>query len=264
MPSVNVTWSGSSSDVALQDNLSMKLWELGELSHSHFESNIPVQVFDGPLSGGVLIRRDAFPVNAPICTNPLKRSPLQNGIDLRPAGPRRTPKGSDGDLYWVDGVRLRGVQFRLFDGRHLYDGEDRVSFLFVSVEGMPEVEGTLVQVEGREDCSTYQDEVIQCADWFITAPKIHLRGYCEEWMDLMLAWVKHFHIANLDYWRYEAMPNWDSYHATFVRGGDQLDLEEFSFQFLKEEFRQEVQRWADVASSVHDFWTSMKKLQPPE
>jgi hypothetical protein len=63
----------------------------------------------------------------------------------------------------MQNVSLRGVEFRLYDGRNLYDGDDRTSFVFC-VDDNPQLDGIMIYVEGRAECSKYKNQRIQQAD----------------------------------------------------------------------------------------------------
>jgi len=46
---------------------------------------------------------------------------------------------------------------------------------------------------------------------FLCKPNVHLRYFAEGWMDRLLAFVRHFYMPQLPYWRYEELPGADSF-----------------------------------------------------
>ena len=77
--------------------------------------------------------------------------------------------------------------------------------------GRSETEGTIVQIQGPELCQLYDDPRIKNADYFVKPATIHLRYYCEQWMDLLLGWIKHYFISNLHYRRYEDLSGYPAF-----------------------------------------------------
>ena len=55
-----------------------------------------------------------------------------------------------------------------------------MSFVFLESRELPALDGCLAQLENREQCRSYASEVIRAADWYVSAPNIHLRYYLEE------------------------------------------------------------------------------------
>ena len=74
-----------------------------------------------------------------------------------------------------------------------------VSFVFVSAAGLPN--GLLVRV-------LRENERI-----LLLRPEVHLRYSLEKWFDYLLGGIKHFHIPNLDYWRYAANPGYGEWNG---------------------------------------------------
>jgi len=138
-------------------------------------------------------------------------------------------------------VHLFGLEFRLYDRRNFYD-DDRLSFVFASVAGCPELTGMLVYVEDQAECQYYKDSLIRSANWFLTRPRIHLRYYCEEWMDQLLAYVKRFYIPDLWYWRYQDLAGYD-YHAEVFDRFYAVTAREEVLSLLKANFTREVDEW---------------------
>jgi len=107
-------------------------------------------------------------------------------------------------------LQLYGIDFQLFDPRGLYPGADRMSFVFLQSLEIPSLDGGLAQIESREQCQAYGSEAIRAADWYVSAPNIHLRYYLEEWSDFLLSWVKFFFVPDLVFRRYEDLSQYDA------------------------------------------------------
>ena len=111
---------------------------------------------------------------------------------------------------------LRGIDFRVFDPRGLYPGEDRASFVFLQSEHAV-LDGRICAAFHRTKCpGLVRFEDIGGADWFLTRPDIHLRYFLEEWFDLLLSVVKFFFMPDLYFWRHEPMSGYARYRDQFA------------------------------------------------
>ncbi len=81
----------------------------------------------------------------------------------------------------VASVALRGCDFRLFDPRRLYPGDDRLSFVFATCPEAPFLDGYLVTVNPILKVAQKFGDVAKGADWFLECPYIHLRYVLEDW-----------------------------------------------------------------------------------
>jgi hypothetical protein len=174
------------------------------------------------------VLRHTYPVD------PLSK--IEGGED----GQDTKPRLSSGLL--ARAVHLFGLEFRLYDWRNLYGDNDRLSFVFASVVDCPELTGVLVYVEDRAECQYYRNSLIRSADWFLTQPRIHLRYYCEDWMDQLLAYVKRFYLPDLWYWRYQELAGYD-YHAEVFGRFYAVTAREEVLSLLKANFTREVDEW---------------------
>jgi hypothetical protein len=252
MGSVYVRWTGRCIDVEARTKLLEKVADFALLSLNYFEEFGAFQRYNGTLEGRILLSPDLLqgtglelPAEA--------RSP--GGLELRAAGPLGPPKpASPNQFLTASQVHLEGLEFQLYDGRCLYPGADRISFVFATFDEYPALDGSLVYVEDEEQCRLYSNDQIQTAQAFLDAPNIHLRYYYEKWIDNFLGWVKHFFIADLQYWRYEPNPGYQRFqdlpHDDATR--------EALWQALKEGFCAEVEGKAVEAQKVRDFWAAVK------
>ena len=116
-----------------------------KLSCSYFEEFSGFQNFHGPLEGRILISSDLL-VSTGLQLPAWAHAP--GGIELRAAGPLDTSKPpAPNQFLTASRVFLDGLGFRLYDGRGLYPGADRSSFVFASFEEYPDLDGSLVYVE---------------------------------------------------------------------------------------------------------------------
>jgi hypothetical protein len=207
--------------------------DLGEFSHSFFKPTPPlIKQFDQTIAGDILMSKHLFP------------SP--------PSSPKLTSVNET--FYSLPGVSLRGVEFRLYDGRNLYEGDDRMSFVFC-LDDDPQIDGLMVYVEEQAECRKYQDERIQRADYLLNVPHIHLRYYLEEWVDQLMGWSKYHYAKNLEYWRYEDMwVDQDDLTDHFA----QIGKSEY-FEILKLRLEYEVESWTGIAEEASQFWKSVRE-----
>jgi hypothetical protein len=235
MPSVYATWSGQCRDSAVREELCLRLRDLGELSQSFFRFHIPVKTFDQTIKGTILLSRELFP--------------------SWPSSPKLTEVNEQ--YLSLQKVTLYGLEFRLYDPRVFYPGEDRVSFVFC-VDDDPQLDGVMAYVEDRQECRKYQDEDIRGADYFLRTPHVHLRYYLEEWLDRLMGWVKYHYVENLRYWRYQDL--WESREQLAEVLGHFGQYE--YYEMLKSELASEVARWEGKAQVVSLWPTSIRK--PPK
>jgi hypothetical protein len=159
----------------------------------------------------------------------------------------------------LENAVLYGIEFRLYDGRKFYPGDDRISFVFLRMNDCPELDGRIVYVEDKEECKKYYNPMLKGADWYLEKPHIHLRYYCEEWMDMLLAWVKYFYIPDLDYWRYVPLSGYEEFLKLLERFGRGEDSKDLVFVWLKSRFKEEVEEWVVTSIHTRTFWDRVNK-----
>jgi hypothetical protein len=152
-------------------------------------------------------------------------------------------------------VTLNGLEFRLYDPRDFYPGEDRVSFVFC-VDDDPQLDGLMAYVEDRQECRKYQNADIQRADYFLRTPHVHLRYYLEEWIDRLMGWVKYHYVENLRYWRYRDL--WESREQLAEVFGHFGQYE--YYEILKSGLASEVAHWQGKGREVPQRQASIRKL----
>lgn len=197
MPSVMVNWWGQCADPAIRQGLTAKLLQLGRLSHSLFEPPLPEPREAKPLAGRILVLSELFQAE--------------------------NQAGNASQFIELPAIDLSGLEFRFFDPRNIYKGEDRISFVFATLPGRPETAGSIIQVEEKDRCVLYDDPAIKAADYFIKRASIHLRYYCEDWIDGFLAFVKHYYVPDMKYWRYENLPGYAQYTNLDPKDADERE-----------------------------------------
>ena len=171
MPSVFVSWEGSCPKATVQSELVRRLTPIANHFDGFRDPYWSLRLFENEMPD--------LPVYLAASNAP--------ALELRSIFPRaKQPVLNIGEP--IAKPRLNGLQFELCGPGFFYPGEDVVSFVFVSAAGLPG--GMLTQVRGEAD------RVL------LLRPEVHLRYSLEKWFDYLLGGIKHFHIPNLNYWRY--------------------------------------------------------------
>lgn len=196
-------------------------------------------LFDHEITGRILVRSDLFEDK-----QTMRETASRYGIEWKWEDPSRP----DQFLLCLDRLRLRGLEFRLFDPRGLYPGEDRMSFVFLESLQFPALSGLLSMVDGADYCKRYSDEFIQHGDWYVQCPYLHLRYYLEGWSISFLAWMKYFFIADLYYSGWNGMEEHEGLSDAFEALENSVGsarARRMIFDRLMEDFSREVEQWTD-------------------
>jgi hypothetical protein len=258
MGSVVVTWKGQCPRRDLQDELLSYLHFLAARSRArwsqppsrrpafvdvltqHRAEGLPplpdVRVFDEAWTGRLLIRSDVAQDHTALVA-----AAEAEGLVCEPEAARARYARLVVDRVWV-----RGLDFRLFDPRGLYPGEDRMSFAFLESTTAPFLNGRLVAVHDRSYCAASRIEAIRQADAYFECPYIHLRYYLEGWLDQLLGWIKFFFIPSLHYRAYEDLSGYAGVHDTLVELLSTYGVEQAKKRFfgaLLDVFEEEADAW---------------------
>ena len=147
------------------------------------------------------------------------------------------------DLFIAKKVNLYGLEFRLFDPRDYDTADNRIRFVFASIDSCPSINGLLVYVEDHKECCKYENSLIKDADLFLTGLHVHLRYYAEHWMDKLLGYIKYFYIPNLYYWRYDDLSGYDRLLKLVSEFGGK-EAESKILNMLKEGLKDEIDSWS--------------------
>jgi hypothetical protein len=264
MGSVVVTWSGSCSDRAAIDRLCDGLADVGARSHGYFPEPPPLRRFDRSITGRIAVARSVLGSDldaAALTRVHAHEGPPKPAITLTNPLVPELPE-VDEDLFAVSEVRLVGLEFRLYDGRQLY-ADDRVSFVLASFPQAPGLDPRLVLVEDAARCRLAEHPQLHEADWYLTLPHVHLRYYCEQWMDWLLAWVKYFHLPDLAYWRYEPLPSYPELAQAFADIAPSREhAERLVLEYIKHLLGEEVEKWRETAAEAAAFWNIARQGRP--
>ena len=280
MGSVYVTWEGTCRDRAVQEELVGFLRQLADRSAARLQGPAParpaflelmtgqrqqnaprlevVRSFDREITGRIVLdpclARDGQTLYDEVQRTGAEMVAIEaGGTDKHEAFCLSLDSGGAQRCLRLSRLRLYGIDFQLFDPRGLYPNADRMSFVFLDSEELPALSGCLAQVEAHQQCQPYQSEVIRLADWYVSAPNIHLRYYLEEWCDFLLSWVKFFFVGDLYYRRYEELSQYEAIRAVIEEQGRD-NGEEFTkravFHYLLEKFEAEADEWVGRMSSM--------------
>lgn len=211
MSSVMVTWKGRCADVAAQARL---LEEIEPLAAAHASRRASPPLLPRVSALLAADRGDALPVepdlrhwdetvegNVLICGDLLEdRAALADAAAAARPAPAvvRSPRH-----FWphvrVSRLHLRGIDFRFYDPRDLYPGEDRFSLVFLRCEEFPFLDGLIAAARGPEWCARIVAPGLSGADWYVECPSLHLRGHLEAWTVSLLSWIRYFHVPDLTF-----------------------------------------------------------------
>jgi hypothetical protein len=142
-------------------------------------------------------------------------------------------------------VHVRGINFRVYDPRELYPGEDRVSFTFITKMNPPIFNGAICECFHRtRSPGLINFEQLGEADWYVRKPEIHLRYYLEVWFEQLLSWVKLFLIPSLDWWLHTKNSGYEHYLAKHrhIESSERPEVMQRAFEEIRQNFINEAGR----------------------
>jgi hypothetical protein len=162
------------------------------------------------------------------------------------------PEIARATLLLLHDARLSGIDFKLFDPRELHPGADRLSFVFLETGAAPFLDGMLVKVDRGDACREHKAELIRDASFYLGAPNIELQSYLEDWIDLLLSWVKYFFIEDLSWRRREEMQGYEDYRDVFLDVETTLGkerAEQATFDAILATFAQHAEHWSEEVAA---------------
>jgi len=247
MPSVDVVWKGNCRDPQIRYRLLGYLHRLARLSESYLRRGerpflalvgeqdvVPpranIETIDETVSGPILISSLIGPHPETLVTRA-----REAGLTVI------EPEGEEPHLIALDEVRLRGLDFKLFDPRGLYPDTDRMSFVFVECPEYHFLDGRLVQI-AEKDGAVY-----------LTSPGIHLHSYLEDWTDCLFAWIRFFLVGDFWWQRREELQGYGDYRSVFeelqtTRGSE--TAEAATFDAVLSTFSQHAEHWIGEVRSL--------------
>lgn len=142
-------------------------------------------------------------------------------------------------------ARLAGIDFKLFCPKP-GGSAHRLSFVFLETSASPYLDGRLVQVDRGEDAAN-DNEIVHHGSIYLGAPEIELHAYLEDWIDLLMSWVKYFFVGDL-HWRHgEDMQGYEDYRKVFSDVHRRLGTEaaeKATFDAILATFAQHADHWS--------------------
>jgi hypothetical protein len=263
MPSVVVSWSGACPQRAVRDALVGQLEPIAAVSRSYFDQPPEVAIFDGRVEGRIVVSDlvvDGCDAAVPI---PDESDPgPAPEVELRLAGPLNTTITILGPLYSIPYADLHGITFHLYDGRGFYPEEDLLSFVFATFPGDAAPYSRMVEVLPADQLARATRSTIRQATCCLIKAQIHLRYYCEEWLNLLLGTIKYFYVPDL-FWRpgREDCPGYAKLQAFYERKDDELAdlgfdgaLADLAFGSLASGLLAEIESSSGEAAAIKSFW----------
>lgn len=270
MPSVIVSWTGQCRDDLVRRELCDRLAEIANIGGQFLKWSPRTRRFNQQIGSKILLagtvlepeglNRALAAEESPETYAGLSRVSSSEDLAVDESGRLvHTLKlgGPDSSaIFSLRDAALWGIEFRL---PTIYRDEDRVSFVFLLCAN-PALNGVIVQVEDKQQCKQFESEVVRDADWFLHNSSIHLRYRFEEWMDLLLGWIKHFYIRDMRYWRYEWLLNYEwLFSKTDPKDTHQRDQ---LFGILKETLQMEFTGWPHIGGDADtmSFWDKLNSI----
>lgn len=252
MSSVDVLWNGNCRDPQIRYRLLSHLHLLATLSDSYLGQE------ESTLVLGVVGDQQAAPPRANIETIDEEvsgRIVISSGISAHPetliARAREAEltvidaEDEGGHLIVLDQVRLRGIDFKLFDPEGDHPGGGRMSFVFLECPEYHFLDGRLVEiVRGGGDDGGHI---------LLRRPSIHLRSYLEDWTDCLFSWIRFFLIGDFWWERREELQGYVDYREVFgelqtERGSEAAEVA--TFNAVLETFSQHAEHRAGETQNL--------------
>lgn len=138
-------------------------------------------------------------------------------------------------------VRLRGLDFELFDPRELHPNDDRMSFVFMECPAHHFLDGRLVKVVERG------------GKIYLGAPGVRLETYLEDWTDCLFSWIHFFLVGDFWWRRREELQGYADYRGVFeqlqtARGS--AEATDATFDAVLSTFSQHAEHWIGEVDSL--------------
>jgi hypothetical protein len=260
MSSVIVSWKGRCTSPADQDAL-LGYFERLARSHRRYcadgpgprpeisrllaeqrgegQARIPLRIaFDEDISGRIAVSSDIVEDQAAFAAD-------LAGLGVETS--RRAEGFGDRFTFPIDHLHIRGLDFQIYDPRGLYPREDRMSCVFLRSDDLPLLDGLICKVSGPELCAEITAEELKGTEWYVECPFLHLRYYLEDWLDLVLSWMKFFYVPDLYYFHYLPLAEYGRHSSDFedaVAAEGKDVARESIFEDILLKFEDEADDWA--------------------
>lgn len=221
MPSVDVVWKGNCRDPQVRYRLLSYLHRLASLSDKYLrQSEGPcvlsvvdedytappranIEIIDHDVSGRILI-------SSAIAPHPERLIARAREACLTVF----EPEDEQPPVIALDRVRLRGIDFKLFDPMALGPNAARMSFVFLECPEYHFLDGRFVEITG-EDGEPSGAHVLRRGNIGLSSPSIHLHAYLEEWTDCLFSWIRFFLVGDFWWQRREELQGYSDYRGVF-------------------------------------------------
>lgn len=228
MPSVDVLWKGNCRDPQIRYRLLGYLHRLASLSDTYLRQGerpfalslvgdghaapprANIETIDHDVSGRISISSWISPHPETLITR--AREAGLNVVE---------PEGEGPHLIVLDRVRLRGIDFKLFDPEGNYPGGGRMSFVFLECPEYHFLDGRLVEIargDGTGDAEGQRGggvNALRAGNVCLRSPSIHLRAYLEDWTDCLFSWIRYFVVGDFWWQRREELQGYSDYRGVF-------------------------------------------------
>ena len=262
MSAVVVGWTGRCPDPKDRARLIAHLERLAEVSDSYLRNRLPERVIASSRESDLRKKRQQARANIEFVNGPIAgQVVISSGVvpdhdtflaAARDAGLPTVdhPELDRGSITWLQGARLSGIDFRLYDPSQLHSGADRLSFVFLETKAAPFLDGRLVQVDRGKD---HDAEIIREAAFYLGGPKVRPHAYLEDWIDLLFSWVKYFFVGDLWWRRFEDMQGYEDYREVFSDVQNTMGTEraeQATFDAILATFTQHAEHWTGKVAAA--------------
>lgn len=228
LPSVDVVWKGNSRNPQIRYRLLGYLHRLASLSDGYLRQGEPpfalslmgeehaapsranVEAIDHDVAGTISISSWISPHPETLVTRA-----REAGLTVI------EPEGEGPHLIVLDRVRLRGIDFKLFDPNGLNSGAGRMSFVFLECPEFHFLDGRLVEIvrsDGKGETESQRRggiDALRTGNIYLRSPSIHLRSYLEDWTDCLFSWTRYFVVGDFWWQRREEIQGYSDYRGVF-------------------------------------------------
>ena len=158
MSAVVVGWTGRCPDPKDRARLIAYLERLAEVSDSYLRNRLPERVIASSRKSDLREKRQQARANIEFVNGPIAgQVVISSGVvpdhntflaAARDAGLPTVdhPELDRGSITWLQGARLSGIDFRLYDPSQLHSGADRLSFVFLETKAAPFLDLSLIHI----------------------------------------------------------------------------------------------------------------------
>jgi hypothetical protein len=94
---------------------------------------------------------------------------------------------------------------------------------------------------------THYGGALKGTEWLVKCPLLHPRYYLEDWLDLVLSWMKLFYVPDLFYLHQIELAEYERHRSDFRYMAEEPGMgaaREAAFEDFLRQFRTEADQWA--------------------